>query len=597
MTKALRFLSIISIFAVSAFAQKTNTVTLRDAVGVKAWAAAPRLSMQVNVLPAVTLDSANLVMPEKVVAMQQRNASGIEPMQNGIGRPLGDAIRVDLRGPVLSKSGPVAVGRGVAATTARGIAWSGSVQVNGADRLRLHLSNVNLPADATLWVYGSGEPIAFGRELVDPAGGLWTPSASGSTVHIEVEVASGEQASFAIDNVMELFETRQTQAKPGTEDDPSCLVDVTCVGVSTPASPLNLSVVERAIAHLEFVDNGGSFVCTGGLLNNNPSSGGNPAFLLTANHCISTQTSASSLQAYWDWKYADCSSTTIPPLSTVPVSNGATLLTTSSKDSGGSDVTLLRLNSIPSNRALLGWNASTSAVPAGTVVYRVSHPAPDGFGPQPQQYSSTTIATPNGTCQNLPLSRFLYSTNLVGGTYGGSSGSPVMLANAQVVGQLFGACAPSGHDPSAGCDPAVLNVDGAFSASYPLLKPFIDNGGSNGGACTQSDTTMCLNNNRFAVSTTYLTTDGSNGPGHAVKLTDDTGYFWFFSSTNVEAVIKVLNGCGLNSHYWAFAGGLTNVKVVITITDTQNGTTKTYTNPINTAFQPIQDTGAFGTCP
>ena len=489
------------------------------------------------------------------------------------------------------------MGRGVAATTARGIAWSGSVQVNGSDRLCLHLSNVNLPADATLWVYGSGEASGFGRELVDPNGGLWTPSVAGATIHIEVEVASGEQASFAIDNVMELIDTKSAQPKPGTEDNPSCLIDVTCVGITTPPSALNLSVVERAIAHLEFVDNGDSFVCTGGLLNDNPSSGGNPAFLLTANHCISTQSVASSLQAFWDWKYSDCSSTTIPPLSSVPVSNGSTLLATTSRDNGGSDATLLKLNSIPANRSLLGWNASANAVPAGTALYRLSHPAPDNFGPQPQQYSTTSATNPNGTCQNLPLSRFIYSNNVLGGTYGGSSGSPVMLANAQVVGQLFGACAPAGHDPGAGCDTAVLNVDGAFSSSYGVLKPFIDNGGSNAGACTQSATTMCLNNNRFAVSATYLTNDGSNGSGQAVKLTDDTGYFWFFSSSNVEAMIKVLNACGLNSRYWVFAGGLTNVKVVLTITDTKNGTTKTYTNPINTAFQPIQDTGAFSTCP
>jgi hypothetical protein len=59
----------------------------------------------------------------------------------------------------------------------------------------------------------------------------------------------------------------------------------------------------------------------------------------------------------------------------------------------------------------------------------------------------------------------------------------------------------------------------------------------------------------------------------------------------------VLDGCSLNSHYWVFAGGLTNVNAVITVTDTSNGTSKTYTNPANTEFKPIQDTSAFATCP
>jgi hypothetical protein len=62
-------------------------------------------------------------------------------------------------------------------------------------------------------------------------------------------------------------------------------------------------------------------------------------------------------------------------------------------------------------------------------------------------------------------------------------------------------------------------------------------------------------------------------------------------------VIKVLNACTLISRYWVFAGGLTNVNVTVTVTDTQTGAVRTYSNPLNTAFQPIQDTGAFSTCP
>jgi len=121
--------------------------------------------------------------------------------------------------------------------------------------------------------------------------------------------------------------------------------------------------------------------------------------------------------------------------------------------------------------------------------------------------------------------------------------------------------------------------------------------GTAAGVCVPSATAMCLNNNRFRVSATFLTSGGQSGNAQVVKLTDDTGYLWFFSSTNVEAVVKVLNACSLNNRYWVFAGGLTNVRTVITVTDTQTGTTKPYTNPQNTPFQPIQDTSAFATCP
>jgi hypothetical protein len=85
----------------------------------------------------------------------------------------------------------------------------------------------------------------------------------------------------------------------------------------------------------------------------------------------------------------------------------------------------------------------------------------------------------------------------------------------------------------------------------------------------------------------------------AVPQTSDTGVFWFFSANNIEVIIKVVNACTFTGgpRYWVFAGGLTNVHVVLTVTDTQTEAVRTYTNPQNTAFAPIQDTNAFATCP
>ncbi|HKF42441.1 MAG TPA: hypothetical protein VKG01_05025 [Thermoanaerobaculia bacterium] len=118
-----------------------------------------------------------------------------------------------------------------------------------------------------------------------------------------------------------------------------------------------------------------------------------------------------------------------------------------------------------------------------------------------------------------------------------------------------------------------------------------------GAACTPDATTLCLNNGRFKVQVQWTTPQSQSGAGQAVPLTSDTGYFWFFSPNNVEMVLKVVNGCAFSSTYWVFAGGLTNVNVVTTVTDTQTGTVKTYTNPQGTAFQPLQDTSAFPSCP
>ncbi len=72
---------------------------------------------------------------------------------------------------------------------------------------------------------------------------------------------------------------------------------------------------------------------------------------------------------------------------------------------------------------------------------------------------------------------------------------------------------------------------------------------------------------------------GTTGVGHAVPLTTDTGYFWFFLSTNVELVIKVLDGRPVNGHFWVFTGALSDVEYTITVRDSQTGAVKTYFNP------------------
>lgn len=115
--------------------------------------------------------------------------------------------------------------------------------------------------------------------------------------------------------------------------------------------------------------------------------------------------------------------------------------------------------------------------------------------------------------------------------------------------------------------------------------------------CPADTHTLCLNADRFAVTADFQSTpEGPSTPATAVPLTGDTGYFWFFDPANIELVVKVLTGCSVNSDYWVFASGLTNVGVRINVTDTLTGAVRTYSNDVGTAFPPIQDTTAFP-CP
>ena len=150
--------------------------------------------------------------------------------------------------------------------------------------------------------------------------------------------------------------------------------------------------------------------------------------------------------------------------------------------------------------------------------------------------------------------------------------------------------------PSGGVLAAATVTDLRSSDANVVLGQRQSAGFLGSGPCTPDANSLCLNGGRFKVTAAWQSATGS-GTGTAIPGSSDTGQFWFFSSQNVEMVVKVLNGCGFNQRYWVFAGGLTNVAVTMTVTDMLNGTVRVYTNPLNAAFQPIQDTAAFSTCP
>jgi hypothetical protein len=94
------------------------------------------------------------------------------------------------------------------------------------------------------------------------------------------------------------------------------------------------------------------------------------------------------------------------------------------------------------------------------------------------------------------------------------------------------------------------------------------------------DTTLCLNSGRFFVEVTFTDPrNGAPGPGHALGLTADSGAFWFFDPSNLELMVKVLDGRSVNGHFWVFFGALSNVAYTIRVTDTETGEQRTYVNP------------------
>lgn len=113
-------------------------------------------------------------------------------------------------------------------------------------------------------------------------------------------------------------------------------------------------------------------------------------------------------------------------------------------------------------------------------------------------------------------------------------------------------------------------------------------------ACTPFAPVFCAHNERFWVSAIFSAPSLgiSNAAATAVPLTNDTGYFWFFSSNNVELVVKVVDGRAFNGFYWVFCAALSDLAYTVTVTDTGTGAVKTYTNPPGN-LGSVADTAAF----
>ena len=116
-------------------------------------------------------------------------------------------------------------------------------------------------------------------------------------------------------------------------------------------------------------------------------------------------------------------------------------------------------------------------------------------------------------------------------------------------------------------------------------------------ACVEDEQTLCLAKGRFEVQVDWTDFDGNDGSGLTVPLpSDSSGLFYFFDSSNIEMLVKVLDGCILNDRFWVFFAATTNVRFTLSVRDTETGMVKGYENPLGNAADAVTDTSAFATC-
>jgi PKD repeat protein len=226
----------------------------------------------------------------------------------------------------------------------------------------------------------------------------------------------------------------------------------------------------------------------------------------------------------------------------------------------------MRLNSSPSSYgvAYLGWTSDPVANTNNASLYRISHP-----NGAPQAYSEHQVDTSAGTCNSWPRGSWIYSRDTVGATMGGSSGSPVLNASGQIVGQLSGACGTNVNDE---CD-SVNNatVDGAFASYYGQVAPYLGGGSSGNNPPTASFTYSC--------SGLDCSFDGSGSSDSDGTV---TGWAWTFGdggSASGETATHAYLGDGTYG-------------VTLTVTDNDNATGSTSQN-VTVGGGTCQPAGAF----
>ena len=124
--------------------------------------------------------------------------------------------------------------------------------------------------------------------------------------------------------------------------------------------------------------------------------------------------------------------------------------------------------------------------------------------------------------------------------------------------------------------------------AYPVNAP--------PGPCVAGPAVLCLGEGRYRLAVAWRDFAGRTGSGTAVPLSEESGLFWFFAASNLEMLVKVLDGCAVTGHHWVFAAAATNVEYTLTVTDTTTGAAAVYRNPLGRSSPAVTDTLALG-CP
>ncbi len=353
------------------------------------------------------------------------------------------------------------------------------VRSDGAVGLRARLTLPTRLGVSELRVGGNRDARVEWMRVTGLEAELWTPYTDGDVQTIELRilgnVAPPSGVSASVTSLMhfdlnplapDLAVATSGQAK---EASGSCNVDVKCP--STRAGlDADIDQRKRSVAHLQFRVGSSGFLCTGTLINSERFP---RAFLLTANHCISTAAAAASLTTFWFYENTACGAADTGQQNRVQVAGGAAMLQTNYM----LDSTLLEVNAqVPNGTIFAGWDAADLA--DNTPVVSISHPRGD-----PMKYSEGSITEPRVRVAGYPVD--MYGVSFTRGVIeGGSSGSGLFTQSPGNGLQLRGILSGTTIRQAGGLSCTNLNelaLYGRFEAFFPNIRSIIQNAAPTAG--------------------------------------------------------------------------------------------------------------------
>ncbi len=307
--------------------------------------------------------------------------------------------------------------------------WRLIVHSRNAHSINIIFNRFLLSPGATLFLYNPDQSDILGgfNHLNNrPSGTLAVSPLPGDRVVLELQVLPGADnwGELSLGSVSHDFMGVFGQKSQQFGLSGKCNIDINCPEGDYWQMEKN-SVVRLVI--------NGNSLCTGVLLNNAENDG--TPYLLTANHCIDSESKAANTVFLFNFESPSCNGPGPPANNTL---SGSDLKATST----ALDFTLVEFDTTPPREYrpfLAGWSRSSD--PADSTA-GIHHPMGD-VKKISMDFDNPSVATFG--LNYVPGGSWRVNKWDIGTTEGGSSGSPLFDQNRRVVGTLIGGDAYCGH--------------------------------------------------------------------------------------------------------------------------------------------------------